>query len=122
MEQRQSQTNRVVVRTSVVHCVDGQNLRAWGKPRSYLVASRDSAFDRELDVGETWQPLNLGGVDDPSLVIVEHVAGAAVEVACEAVSFAEVLPGRDFQLKPIKPLSIRGVGGVVRVRVVVLPR
>jgi hypothetical protein len=119
-----SATNRLVMRTSWVHAPDGQPLKSWGKPHSVPLRSRESAFERWIDLGDTWTDLDLAWVAEPALVLVTNEGVGTVNVAANhdagRVLICGLAPGRELPVPdPICGLSVRGPG---RVRVVAVPK
>lgn len=129
----QSKTNRVVVRGDFVHCPDGLEMKGWSNPHSYLIQSREQAYERFLDVDEEWRPVSFGWILEPSLVYVKNMddttgdGGRGVDLAYDVMDqfseIAVVRPGRDCRFEPVRfNLFARSRRGSVRVQVVALPR
>lgn len=123
----QSTSNRVVIRSDIVHCPDGQEPRTWGKPYSYLIDSKEPAPERLIRVGEEWQPLDFGWVSEPSMLFLKNSGEGDVDIAVDKdgqfVDFAVVRAGRDAHFEPVRyKLYVRCRQGETSVYYVAVPR
>lgn len=125
-QKRVSATNRVTIRSSIVHHPDGGEMQHWGKPRSYQLQSMDEAHVAWVTVGEEWKQLDFGHVERPSTVIVENLLKSnegIVEIAVETdvPAFCFLRQGRDVPLPEPRSLAVRCIGGKSKIRVIAIP-
>ena len=109
--------------------------QAGGKPDSHGSAfSRDlrdneQLWKRRATATENWEPLDLGWIAEPSLVVVEHVGGGGkdappvlvgVEHGDQVVPVTRVTVGCSVRIEPVGRLYVR-CDALRRINVVAVP-
>jgi hypothetical protein len=116
-------TNRVVVRTSIVHCPENLPVRCWGDPYSVPLRSREQAYERTLDIDDDWQELDFGWVARPGLLWIKNLSrDAGIEVTLGANGLIVLGPNRDACFEPRCSIRVRAAADrKARFRLVAVP-
>jgi hypothetical protein len=115
---------RIVATGHVVHQREGRQGVVYGKAFERHLDVSEQPFEREMELDNEWSPMERGWVKRCAMVLLEHLDGAAVEIAVRTDEPDLLLfPGEHQRLSAPDPSNwqLRAVGGAAVVKVVLIP-